>query len=110
VTLLPNPCSRIVVPVMAFVRQLAERCLNVIPASLVVESTSDQLGDKAASTPWPYSTIQLSHELMIERYVQTHVLKIAHTQNPSRWVAISAIIRRRYAMMTLNVARIRPAW
>jgi hypothetical protein len=90
VTLLPNPRGRIVVPVMALVRQLTERRLNVVPAPLVVESTADQLGDKTASPPGSHSTIQLSHELIIECYVQTHVLKIAHTP-PRRLVTISGI-------------------
>ncbi len=61
-----DPSSRILIPVMTCVRKDSQGCFNVIPATLVVESAPDQLGDKGAPSARAGPTIKLSHEIVIQ--------------------------------------------
>jgi hypothetical protein len=57
----------------------SERRLDVVPPLLVVETPLHQLSDECAPPTRANPSIQLGHEFLIERYVQTHVLTIAHS-------------------------------
>ena len=68
----PHPRGGVVVPVVAGIRQAAERRFDVVPASFVVKTALDQFGDERASPSWARASINLRHEVIGECYVQTH--------------------------------------
>lgn len=77
---------------MTGVGELPQCRLDVIPATLVVEPSTEQLGDEGAPSPGPDPPVELGHEVVVERNVQSHVLNIAHGLLESGW---PANIRRR---------------
>lgn len=79
-TLTLHPGGRIRVPLVASVAKLAERRLDVVPTALVLEPPPDQFGDERAPPAWAHPAIELRHEIVIERYVHTHGLNLAHNR------------------------------
>jgi hypothetical protein len=88
-TLLSYPGSGILVPLVAGVGKSAKGRLDVIPAPLVIESAPDQLRDETTAASRAYSLIEFSHEGVVQRYVHSHVPKLAHR------FAIAAAARQR---------------
>jgi hypothetical protein len=60
------------------VRNRRERCLDVLPTALVVERTTERLGDVCAAPATADPAIELLDELVVEAYVQTHGHNLAH--------------------------------
>lgn len=81
-TLRTHPRCRVVIPFVTIVAQLAERRLDVIPASLVIEAPPNQFGDERAPPARTHPPIQLRYQLIVQSYVHTHVLILPH--NPIR--------------------------
>ncbi len=77
-SLVPDPAGRVAIPLVAGVLELTEGGLDLVPPTLVVEAPSDQLGDELAALPRPRSAVELGHQFVIQRYVQTHVFSLAH--------------------------------
>ena len=73
-----DPLRRVVVPLVTVVGDLRERGLDVVPASLVLKASPHQLGDDGAAPTSAGAPIELTHQLVVQRYVQTHVLRLAH--------------------------------
>ena len=73
-----HPASRVVVPLVAPIRQLPQGSLDVVPAALVLETAADQLGDERTPAPGTHTPIQLGDQIVLQRYVQTHVPRFAH--------------------------------
>ena len=73
-----DPLGGIVIPGMAGAGQTVERRLDLVPPTLVVESSPDQLGDEGAAPPATGSGIQLGDEVRLELNVHTHVSKSTH--------------------------------
>ena len=82
--LLPHPLARIGIPIVTLAGKLAECALDIVPSALVFETTPNQLGHKRAAPPRPRPPVQLGHKLIIQRYVQTHVPRLAHTGDVDR--------------------------
>ena len=76
--LLPDPGRRIGVPRVAAVVDLAEGRFDVVPTALVLEPSADEFGDEGAASSSTASSVEFGDELVVECYVQTHVLTIAH--------------------------------
>jgi len=51
----------------------SEGGFDLVPPALVIEAPADQLGDELAALPRPGPPVELSHQLVIQHYVQTHV-------------------------------------
>ena len=79
-----NPPGDIVVPVVVRVGQSGQRGLDVFPPPFVVEPSPDEFGDEGAPPPGTGPSIQLGDQLVLERYVYTHVLRIAHSRSSER--------------------------
>ena len=75
----PDPFGGIVIPGMAGAGQTVERRLDLVPPTLIVERSPDQLGDEGAAPPATGSGIQLGDEVRLELNVHTHVSKSTHT-------------------------------
>lgn len=73
-----DPPGGIVVPVVPTVLDGAERRDDVVPPPLVVEPATDELRDEGAPTTGPGAPVELRHEFIVQRYVHTHVPRIAH--------------------------------
>jgi hypothetical protein len=78
VPLRAHPCGRIGVPIVLGVGQASEGGLNVVPPLFVVQSPPDELGNERAPATRTDSSAQLGDKLVIEHYVHTHVLTLAH--------------------------------
>jgi hypothetical protein len=52
--------------------------LDVVPAVLVLQSLADELGNELAAPPRAHAKIQLGDESVVQRYVQSHGLMLAH--------------------------------
>jgi hypothetical protein len=76
--LLTHPSTGVVVPIVPGVWQLTECGFDVVPAPLVLESASDQFRNECAAASGPNALIQLCDHVIVKRYVQTHVLMLAH--------------------------------
>jgi hypothetical protein len=94
-----NPAGNVVVPVVSGVLDLAERGLDVVPPTFVLEPAPDQLGDEGTALASPDALIELLHELVVERYVQTHVPRIAHNGD-----AMLRLMKMRAAAVVLVLA------
>ena len=97
-----DPLGGIVIPGMAGAGQTVERRLDLVPPTLIVESSPDQLGDEGAAPPATGSGIQLGDEVRVELNVHTHVSKSTHALRrvPAdrgfiRWLVGWAIAMRR---------------
>jgi hypothetical protein len=51
---------------------------DVIPALFVVQPALDEFGDECTPLSGADPSIQLSDQFVLQRYVHTHVLNIAH--------------------------------
>ena len=98
----PDPLGGIVIPGMAGAGQTVERRLDLVPPTLIVESSPDQLGDEGAAPPATGSGIQLGDEVRLELNVHTHVSKSTHAlrrvpadRGLIRWLVGWAIAMRR---------------
>jgi hypothetical protein len=54
---------------MPGVSQSPQRCLDVVPALLVLEATPDQFGDEGAPLPSTDSPVEFRDQGVVERYV-----------------------------------------
>jgi hypothetical protein len=100
--LVADPFTGIVIPFVALVGDGPERCLDIVPSPLVIESAANQLCDECAASPASSPLVEFGNELVINSYVQSHVLTIAHwlsaslhLPHPAR--AVVMISRRRAA-------------
>jgi hypothetical protein len=73
-----NPLGRIVIPVVTDIADCPERGLDVIPPALILQTPTHELGDERAPPPRSDPAIELGDEFVIEGYVQSHVLTLAH--------------------------------
>ena len=73
-----DPFTGIVIPFVALVGDGPERCLDIVPSPLVIESAANQLCDECAASPASSPLVEFGNELVINGYVQSHVLTIAH--------------------------------
>lgn len=73
------PCGRVVVPLMADIVHASEGGLDVLPAPLVIEAAPDQFGDESAPLTSTRPAVELGDQVVIQRYVQSHVQMMAHT-------------------------------
>ncbi len=73
-----DPFTGIGIPLVALVGDSPERCLDIVPSALIVESPANQLRDERAAAPASRPLIELGNELVIDRDVQSHVPRIAH--------------------------------
>ena len=76
--LVADPFTGIVIPFVALVGDSPERCLDIVPSPLVVESAANQLCDECAASPAASPLVEFGNELVINGYVQSHVPTIAH--------------------------------
>jgi len=76
--LVADPFSGIVIPFVALVGDGPEGCLDIVPSPLVIESATNQLCDECAASPASSPLVEFGNELVINGYVQSHVLTIAH--------------------------------
>ena len=76
--LVADPFTGIVIPFVALVGDGPERCLDIVPSPLVIESAANQLCDECAASPASSPLVEFGNELVINGYVQSHVLTIAH--------------------------------
>jgi hypothetical protein len=60
------------------VGQRSQRRLDVVPTLLVVEASSDELGDEGTASAGADTPIELSDELVIKGYVHAYGPRIAH--------------------------------
>ncbi len=82
VPLRPYPCSGIGVPLMLSLRKRPKARFDVVPATLIVECLANRRRDESAASPAPYATVELTHQIVIQRYVQTHGHSLAHSSTP----------------------------
>ena len=73
-----NPFTGIVIPFVALVGDSPERCLDIVPSPLVIESAPNQLCDECAASPAPSPPVEFGNELVVNSNVQSHVPTIAH--------------------------------
>jgi hypothetical protein len=76
--LAPDPFTGIVIPIVALVGDSPERCLDIVPSPLVIESAANQLCDECAASPASGAPVEFGNELVINGNVQSHVPTIAH--------------------------------
>jgi hypothetical protein len=60
-TLSTDPGGGILVPVVAALLDLPQRCQDVVPAALVFKRAPDSLGDESAPLTAAYAAVELSH-------------------------------------------------
>ena len=77
-SLTPDPVRRICVPLVARIGNRAERGFDVVPTPLVLQRSPDHLCDERAAPSRACPPVELGYQIIIERYVQSHVLMIAH--------------------------------
>src|SRR5215207_8311966 len=73
-----DPSRRILVPVVTGVGERVQRRLDVLPATLILESPTDRLPDERAAASPADSPVELCHEIVGKAYVQTHGHNLAH--------------------------------
>ena len=73
-----DPFTGIVIPFVALVGDSPERCLDVVPPPLVVESAANQFCDECAASPASSPLVEFGNKLVINGNVQSHVPTIAH--------------------------------
>ena len=82
-TLRPHPSARVVVPLVLRAPERAERGFDVVPSLLVLEAAPDELGDEGASLTRAHPSIQRLDQFIVQRYVHTHGLTLAHRARPA---------------------------
>jgi len=73
-----DPLSGIVIPFVALIGDRPERCLDIVPSPLVIESAANQFCDECAAPPASNPPVKSGNEHVIDGNVQSHVLSIAH--------------------------------
>ena len=73
-----DPFTGIVIPFVALVGDSPERCLDIVPSPLVIESAANHLCDECAASPASSPPVEFGNELVINGNVQSHVPTIAH--------------------------------
>jgi hypothetical protein len=76
-TLGADPSCGIRVPIVHGVGEHPKRRLDVIPAPLIGQATLGEFGDECTPPSRTDSSIHLGHQLIGQRYVHTHVLRLA---------------------------------
>lgn len=92
--LLADPTRRVGIPVVSFVGDGACRSFDIGPPMFLTYSTFHSSPDELAAASWPSKGIDLRNKIIVQLYVQTHVLRLAHSAMTSR-VAPSAPERQR---------------
>ena len=75
--LTPHPFGWVVIPVVAGVGDSAERCFEVVPSPLVVETPPNQLSDEDASFSATGTPVDLGHQIVVQGDVQPHRSNLA---------------------------------
>ena len=65
---------------MSRVGHTAERGLDVVPATFVLETTFDQLGDECAPPPRSGTLIELGYQFIVQCYMYAHGPTLAHKE------------------------------
>lgn len=78
-TLLADPHRRILVPVVARIGDLTQSGFDIVPALFVVKSATDEFSDERAPAAYAGSLVQLGNKIVVQRYVHTHGLRLAHS-------------------------------
>ncbi len=68
-TLLADPLAGIGIPRVAMVIERAQRRLDLIPSSFVVEALADERHDECAPAPGSSSPVELSDKIVVKLYV-----------------------------------------
>lgn len=68
------PRSGVIIPLVACVRNRAQRCFDVVPSPFVVEGASDQSRYERTPSSRPRPAIQVFDKIGIKLYVYSHVL------------------------------------
>lgn len=63
---------------MLGVGERAYGVFDVLPATLVVERAPNRRGDESAALTPPHPTVESTHDLVVQAYVQTHGHTLAH--------------------------------
>ncbi len=63
---------------MAAIGDGPERRLDQLPAARVIERVLNRAADEGAAATASDAAIELSDEILLERYVQTHGHRLAH--------------------------------
>ena len=71
-----HPSSRIRVPLMAVIRDGADRRLERLPALLIVQRTLHRLRDEPAPSASPDPLVEAADDLLIQRDVHSHSHKL----------------------------------
>lgn len=74
-----HPGAGVIIPFVARVGNGAQRCFDVVPVPLVVETPSDQGCDERTSPARTCPAIQVLNKIVIQLYVYSHVLYYTHT-------------------------------
>ena len=77
-SLTPHPLRRIVIPIVTGVRNPANRCLYVVPTTLIVKSALHELADEGAALAGACASIKFQDQRIRQCYVYSHVLSLAH--------------------------------
>ena len=77
-TLTPNPVRRIFVPFVTGVGNRAQRRLDLVPTSLVLQRSPDRLCDERASPSRAGPAVELGYQMVVQRYVHAHASTVAH--------------------------------
>lgn len=88
------PGGRIGVPLVLAPGERSEARFDVIPAALVVERPANRRRDECASSPAPNTTVELTHQIVVQRYVQTHGHSLAHGSVRHRRSPVLATVPR----------------
>src|SRR2546430_11225149 len=73
-----NPRFGVLVPLVAGIRNRAERCFDLVPASALLECTSERLPDERTPATSPDTSVEVCDDRVVEADVQTHGHSIAH--------------------------------
>jgi len=66
---------------VARVRDRTQGRLDVVPPTLVLQAATNELGNERAAPSPSHTTVEIGHELVLEGYVQTHGLILAHRED-----------------------------
>jgi hypothetical protein len=73
-----HPGGWVGVPLVLALRKRSEARFDVVPAALIVERLANRRRDKRAASPAPDAAVELIHQIVSQRYVQTHGHSLAH--------------------------------
>lgn len=72
------PGGWICVPLVLALRKRPEARFDVVPTALIVERLANRRRDERAASPAPDAAVELTHQIVVQRYVQTHGHSLAH--------------------------------